>query len=80
LHQLRWLDDHEIGEIPRQWNHLVGVYDNDPEAKNVHWTVVGPWFACAVDTDYSTEYRSMKADMLNVSEFSPQDKSIIRKK
>ena len=79
LHQLRWLDDHEIGEIPRQWNHLVGVYDHDPDAKNVHWTIVGPWFECAREADYANEYRAMKADMLNVQEFVPEDSSIIPK-
>lgn len=45
LHQFRWLDDEEIGSLPAEWNHLVGV-DPDtlaPEAKLLHFTLGGPF-------------------------------------
>lgn len=46
LHAFGWLDDDDIGELPRGWNHLVGV---DPlseagEAGALHYTLGGPWF------------------------------------
>jgi hypothetical protein len=45
LHQFKWLgDDSEIGSLPLGWNHLVGVYDHDPAAANVHFTEGGPLF------------------------------------
>lgn len=45
LHQFKWLhDDGLIGEIPVEWNHLVGEYPPNPEAKNVHFTIGGPYF------------------------------------
>lgn len=44
LHQFAWLDDSLIGELPPEWNHLVGI---DKPRKNpaiIHWTLGGPWF------------------------------------
>lgn len=34
-----------IGALPLTWNHLVGEYSPDPDAKNLHWTLGGPWFS-----------------------------------
>lgn len=47
LHQFRWLDDSEIGELPLEWNWLAGVYDTRPaqELSNIHFTLGGPWFS-----------------------------------
>ncbi len=48
LHRFNWLeDDNLIGEIKGDWNHLIGVYEeNDKDHKSplVHWTLGGPWF------------------------------------
>ena len=45
LHAFRWLDDGEIGELPRKWNHLVGFYpEQNPEPGILHYTEGGPWF------------------------------------
>ena len=45
LHQFKWLNDKEIGEIPYEWNWLVGWYSetqyNKPKA--LHFTEGGPW-------------------------------------
>jgi lipopolysaccharide biosynthesis glycosyltransferase len=45
LHQFKWLDNKEIGEIPYEWNWLVGWYNetqyNKPRA--LHFTEGGPW-------------------------------------
>jgi hypothetical protein len=57
LHQFKWLDgDEQIGSIPLKWNHLVGVYDYDPEAANVHFTEGGPYFYDYANADYSGEW------------------------
>ena len=47
LHRFHWLaGDHEIGEIPGGWNHLVAVQDpaKAEESPLLHWTLGGPWF------------------------------------
>lgn len=51
LHAFKWLDDGEIGELPQEWNWLVGVTQEEigmsdmlPYAKLLHFTLGGPWF------------------------------------
>lgn len=44
LHQFKWLDDDLIGELPAEWNHLVGIDPPNPNPGIVHWTLGGPWF------------------------------------
>lgn len=44
LHAFYWLADDEIGELPPEWNWLVGVQPK-PEAPAIaHFTLGGPWF------------------------------------
>lgn len=42
LHAFKWLKDEEIGELPKEWNHLVEVDLMGP-AKFLHFTLGGPW-------------------------------------
>lgn len=43
LHAFGWLNDHEIGELPREWNWLVGVQDKPELPAIAHYTLGGPW-------------------------------------
>jgi hypothetical protein len=56
LHRFKWLDDGAIGELPLEWNWLVGEYDYSPEAKMVHFTLGGPYFDEYRDCDYAGEW------------------------
>ena len=38
LHQFAWLKDHEIGELPAEWNWLDGTSDDTVDPKAVHFT------------------------------------------
>lgn len=61
LHQFKWLnDDGEIGALPLRWNHLVGVYDHDPSAANVHFTEGGPYFSEYSGVDYADEWFAVR--------------------
>jgi len=40
LHAFRWLGDEEIGELPKEWNHLVGI--DEGSAKLLHYTLGTP--------------------------------------
>lgn len=65
LHRFMWLDDAEIGEIPVDWNFLVGEYEKGPHVpKNIHWTVGGPYFHEYATSDFSDEWFRMKDEML----------------
>lgn len=71
LHQFKWLaGDHEIGEIPHRWNHLV---DYDPEVpveqiSNLHYTSGGPYFAQTRDCGYAHEWLAARESLLTVNE------------
>lgn len=46
LHNFGWLEDHEIGALPAEWNYLVGwnTREEIPDPRIVHYTEGGPWF------------------------------------
>ena len=56
LHRFAWVADHSIGELPLEWNWLVGEYARNPEARIVHFTIGGPWFDAYRDCDYADEW------------------------
>lgn len=56
LHRFAWLDDSAIGELPLEWNWLVGEYAYNPAAKIVHFTIGGPYFESYRDCDYAGEW------------------------
>lgn len=66
LHAFKWLLDEEIGELPQEWNYLVGV--NEPadlrEQKMVHYTNGQPgwrdWKPQPTDFIFNEEYEKFK--------------------
>ncbi len=43
LHEFKWLEsENKIGELPKEWNHLVGFYEYNPNAILIHWTKGSP--------------------------------------
>ena len=48
LHRFAWLDDDEIGELPKGWNYLCGEDNQEPDVekrKLLHWTRGTPCFS-----------------------------------
>lgn len=43
LHAFYWLHEDEIGELPAEWNWLVGVQPRPADPKIAHFTLGGPW-------------------------------------
>lgn len=56
MHRMTWLDDSEIGELPYQWNYLVGHHKTH-DAKAVHYTEGGPYFKAYTNVEYGDEWR-----------------------
>lgn len=69
LHGLKWLNDDEIGELPKEWNHLLDVDPPNPVAKIVHYTLGGPWLSGwepkASDSLWNKEYQDIKLSSEN---------------
>ena len=60
LHQFKWLErEHMIGDLPLEWNWLVGEYEYYEYAKNVHFTLGGPWYKDYENQDYADEWLEM---------------------
>ena len=53
LHRFQWLDDSEIGELPLEWNWLASEYDDNSEAKLIHYTLGTPCFTEFQDASMS---------------------------
>lgn len=65
LHQFKWLGgEYGIGALDKAWNHLVGEYAPNPDAKLVHFTRGGPWFSQYQDCEFADEWRAERARML----------------
>lgn len=57
LHRFCWLKDSEIGALPREWNHLVGVSEPIADPKLVHFTLGLPCVPGYEDCAYAGEWR-----------------------
>jgi lipopolysaccharide biosynthesis glycosyltransferase len=69
LHQFKWLaSDDEIGELPTEWNHLVGYNAPNAEAKNVHYTLGGPYFREYANCEHALGWFIEKEFMLRVDQ------------
>lgn len=44
LHRFEWLEDHQIGELPADWNWLVGEQEPNEAARLLHFTIGLPAF------------------------------------
>ena len=44
LHRMKWCNDHEIGEIDKSYNYLIGYYNDRNKVNAYHFTDGGPWY------------------------------------
>ena len=62
FHQLRWLDDDDIGALPLEWNCLDDYYYLE-NPKAIHYTDGGPWFDNYKETMYSDIWNELNEKM-----------------
>lgn len=58
LHTFKNIKAKDIGSLPKEWNHLVGI-DSPKDAAIVHWTLGGPWFKEYSKTEYYGEWENL---------------------
>jgi hypothetical protein len=63
LHRFEWLADHQVGELPKEWNWLVREYEPNHEAKLLHYTIGAPCFPEYSDGDEAQEWFKHHAAM-----------------
>jgi hypothetical protein len=57
LHRFSWLPEDRIGELPLEFNHLVGEQKYNPQAKVAHFTLGIPGFSHYGQCDYADEWK-----------------------
>lgn len=57
LHQIGWLHQSLIGDLPREWNHLVGYDAPTKDAKLIHYTQGIPAYQETQDCEFSKEWK-----------------------
>jgi hypothetical protein len=62
LHRFCWLEDHQIGALPPEWNFLVGHSDADINPAIVHFTDGVPDMRGYADVDYADEWFATAKD------------------
>ena len=62
LHQFEWCKS--IGELPKEWNHLVGEYEENPDARVAHYTLGTPCFEGYEVQEFSNEWYNEKLLMV----------------
>ncbi len=65
LHRFEWLNDDEIGDLPPEWNHLVGEYD-EADACLYHHTLGSPGFEFYHQCEGSREWHRYLLNALNM--------------
>lgn len=67
LHQFKWLEtENLIGNLPLEWNWLVGEYNYKEDVKNIHYTKGGPYFKDYDTCDYSTDWFNIYTNMVKI--------------
>lgn len=61
LHRFSWIPNDDIGEVPLEWNHLVGEYPQNKGAHIAHFTLGAPGFAHYSFCEHSNEYHAKTA-------------------
>ena len=64
LHRFEWIDPLKVGDLPKEWNYLVGEPNQTPNRpKLIHYTSGGPWFPEYAACEYSDAWRFELKDM-----------------
>lgn len=63
LHQFKWTSPHMIGDLPKEWNWLVGEFPKRSGIKNYHYTLGTPCFEAYKNSDYADLWHVEHEDM-----------------
>ncbi len=64
LHRFSWLDNDEIGELPKEWNWLAIEYPINTSAKLIHYTLGTPCFLDYKNTDMAVQWLETQQRLL----------------
>jgi len=73
LHRFSWLNDEEVGELPKEWNHLVLEYESDNNAKLYHYTLGAPGFEYYANRDHADVWHRYFIRAMNMEGEDPDE-------
>jgi lipopolysaccharide biosynthesis glycosyltransferase len=65
LHRFSWLDDNDIGELPKEWNWLAIEYAENNKAKLIHYTLGTPCFKDYQESEMSELWHKAQKRILD---------------
>ena len=65
LHRFSWLEDKDIGDLPKDWNWLAIEYPENKNAKLIHYTLGTPCFKEYWDSDMSDIWHANQKRVLS---------------
>ena len=72
LHRFEWLNDNEVGELPPEWNWLVGEYP-ESHAKLYHHTLGSPGFEHYMRCESSSTWNTHLLNALHMEGERPEE-------
>ena len=67
LHRFSWLQDDEIGDLPKEWNWLAIEYPQNSDAELIHYTLGTPCFSdyrhCEMSEEWHKYYQLLNTGM-----------------
>jgi len=91
LHDISWVDDSLVGDLPREWNHLVGYDAPRENPKLVHYTQGVPafketqtsehadkWFTEHQKMNLVTNWQELMGNSVHAAQVKTQDGTIIK--
>lgn len=64
LHRFSWLDNDDIGDLPKEWNWLAIEYPINNSAKIIHYTLGSPCFKDYKNTDMADIWHKTQVKVL----------------
>lgn len=65
LHRFKWLNDQEIGDLPKSWNWLAIEYPEKNNLKLIHYTLGTPCFKDYANTSLSEFWKKAHQNLLD---------------
>lgn len=76
LHRFSWLQDHQIGALPPEYNWIQGLSPATAIPKVIHYTEGGPWFTDYIDVKHADIWWKYYQRWLDSGEYQPIKETI----
>lgn len=76
LHAFSWLQDHQIGNLPPEYNWIEAISPSNIKPKVIHYTEGGPWFEAYKEVKHADIWWKYYQRWLDSGEYEPVKETI----